>query len=179
MIYTDGTTLDAYGRKSEYPVFLTLGNIPNWRRNLPDAKVIIGFLPHLTTRDDKFRTSKKFKHMKKNLEQHALKYLLGPLLQTNGIYLAINGTVEHFTPYLSTMLADMSEAQSICCTFKSYRAHYPCYKCLTPGDQLDNMNIKQDSIILRNHNNMRNAFFSDNAAEYSIHDYKNFFWKFR
>ena len=37
------------------------------------------------------------------------------------------------------------------------------------------MNIKQDSIILRNHNNMRNAILSNNGAEYSIHNYQNFF----
>ena len=47
MIYIDGTTLDTLGRKSEYPIFLTLGNIPNLYRNLPDAKVLIGFLLQL------------------------------------------------------------------------------------------------------------------------------------
>jgi len=29
MIYTDGTILDSLGKQSEYPIFLTLGNIPN------------------------------------------------------------------------------------------------------------------------------------------------------
>ncbi|CAG8653951.1 18990_t:CDS:2 [Rhizophagus irregularis] len=95
--------------------------------------------------------------MQRKLEQCALKILLEPLLQNDSIYLAINGTVEHFTPYLSTILADMLEAQNICCTYKSYRAKYPCYKCLTPGDQLNNMHIEQNSIILRTHENMREA----------------------
>jgi hypothetical protein len=179
MIYIDGTTLDAYGRKSEYPIFLTLGNIPNWHRNLPDAKVLIGFLPHLTARNSKLQNSKEFKYMKKDLEQRSLKYLLNPLLKKDGIYLAINGTVEYFMPYLSTVLADMLEAQSICCTYKSYCAKYPCYKCLTPGDQLNNMNIDHNSILLCTHDNMHNAILSNNAAENSIHDYKNIFWKFR
>ncbi|PKC54353.1 hypothetical protein RhiirA1_477471, partial [Rhizophagus irregularis] len=157
MIYTDGTTLDSLGKQSEYPIFLTLGNIPNWRRNFPDAKVLIRFLPHLTTRNNKLRESKEFRQMQRKLEQCALKILLEPLLQNDSIYLAINGTVEHFTPYLSTILADMLEAQNICCTYKSYRAKYPCYKCLTPGDQLNNMHIEQNSIILRTHENMREA----------------------
>ncbi|PKY35003.1 hypothetical protein RhiirB3_455281, partial [Rhizophagus irregularis] len=179
MIYTDGTTLDSLGKQSEYPIFLTLGNIPNWRRNFPDAKVLIRFLPHLTTRNNKLRESKEFRQMQRKLEQCALKILLEPLLQNDSIYLAINGTVEHFTPYLSTILADMLEAQNICCTYKSYRAKYPCYKCLTPGDQLNNMHIEQNSIILRTHENMREAVISHNAAEYSIHDHENFFWNFR
>ncbi|CAB4414542.1 unnamed protein product [Rhizophagus irregularis] len=179
MIYTDGTTLDSLGKQSEYPIFLTLGNIPNWRRNFPNAKVLIGFLPHLTTRNNKLRESKEFRQMQRKLEQCALKILLEPLLQNDSIYLAINGTVEHFTPYLSTILADMLEAQNICCTYKSYHAKYPCYKCLTPGDQLNNMHIEQNSIILRTHENMREAVISHNAAEYSIHDHENFFWNFR
>ena len=53
MIYVDGTTIDTLSRKSEYPIFLTLGNIPILRRNLPDAKVLIGFLPHFIIRDNK------------------------------------------------------------------------------------------------------------------------------
>ena len=122
MIYIDGTTLDAYGRKSEYPIFLTLGNIPNWRHNLPNFKVLIGFLPHLTTQNNKLRQSKEFKQMQKKLEQRALRHLLYPLIQKDDIYLTINEKVEHFTPYLSSIFADMLEAQNICGTYKSYCA---------------------------------------------------------
>ena len=113
------------------------------------------------------------------LEQRALKYLLSPLLQKEGIYLAVNGKVEHFIPHISTILADMSEAQSICCTYKSYCTTCPCYKCLTPEDQLNNMHIDENSIILRTHENMSTAVFSHDAAKYSIHEHKNFFWNFR
>ncbi|CAG8772454.1 10263_t:CDS:1, partial [Rhizophagus irregularis] len=128
------TTLDTYGRHSEYPVFLTLANISNWCQNLPDAKVFVCFLPQLNTRDGKLRESKKFKQYKQNLKQCALKYLLNPLLRKEGIYLAINGKVEHFILHISTILADMLEAQSICCTYKSYCTTCPCYKCLILGD---------------------------------------------
>ena len=117
--------------------------------------------------------------MQKKLEQRALRHLLYPLIQKDDIYLTINEKVEHFTPYLSSILADMLEAQNICGTYKSYCARYPCYKCLTSSDQLNNMNIKQDSIILCNHDNMRDAVLSNNGAEYSIHNYQNFFWKFK
>ncbi|CAB4392005.1 unnamed protein product [Rhizophagus irregularis] len=134
MIYIDGTTLDTLGRKSEYPIFLTLGNIPNSRRNSPDAKVLVGFLPHLTTRDSKLRNSKEFKQVQRDIQHRALKYLLSPLLNENGIYLAID---EYFTAYLSTVLADMLEAQSICYTYKSYCTRCSCYKCLTSGEQWD------------------------------------------
>ncbi|GBB98426.1 hypothetical protein RclHR1_03220019 [Rhizophagus clarus] len=154
-------------------------NIPNWRQNFPDAKVFIGFLPHLTTRNNKLRDSKEFRQMQRKVEQCALKILLKPLLQNNGIYLRINETVEYFTPYLSIILADMLEAQNICCTYKLYRTKCSCYKCLTPSNQLNNMFIKQNLIVLRTHENMHKAVFSHNATEFSIHEYEIFFWKLR
>ncbi|GBC49829.2 hypothetical protein GLOIN_2v1488639 [Rhizophagus irregularis DAOM 181602=DAOM 197198] len=159
MIYIDGTTLDTLGQKSEYPIFLTLGNIPNLHCNLPDAK--------------------EFKLKQWDLKHRALKYLLGLLPKEDGIYLAINGKVEHFTIYLSIIIADMLEVQDICCTYKSYHIRCPCYKCLTPGDQLNNMNIEQDMIDLHNHENMQEAIASHNAENCSIHEYDNFFWNFR
>ncbi|RGB26279.1 hypothetical protein C1646_770629 [Rhizophagus diaphanus] len=138
-------------RQSEYLIFLTLGNIPNWCQNSPDAKALVGFLPHLITRDNKLKGSTIFRQMQRKLEQHSFEYLLSPLLQKNGIYLAINGRIEHFTPHLSAILADMSEAQNICCTYKSYHTQCPCYK----------------------------SILSNNATECSIHEYNNFFWKFQ
>ena len=39
ILYSDATTFDGLGRTSGHPVFLTLGNFPNWYRNLPEAKV--------------------------------------------------------------------------------------------------------------------------------------------
>ncbi|CAG8673107.1 2710_t:CDS:2, partial [Rhizophagus irregularis] len=103
----------------------------------------------------------------------------GLLPKEDGIYLAINGKVEHFTIYLSIIIADMLEVQDICCTYKSYHIRCPCYKCLTPGDQLNNMNIEQDMIDLHNHENMQEAIASHNAENCSIHEYDNFFWNFR
>ncbi|CAB4483374.1 unnamed protein product [Rhizophagus irregularis] len=64
-------------------------------------------------RQNPFRST-IFRQMQRKLEQCSFEYLLSPLLQKNGIYLAINGRIEHFTLHLSAILADMSEAQNIC-----------------------------------------------------------------
>lgn len=101
---------------------------------MSDVKVFVCFLPQLSTRDGKLWESKKFKQYKWNLEQRALKYLLSLLLWKESIYLAINGKVEHFIPHISTILADILEAQSICCTYKSYCITCSCYKSLIPED---------------------------------------------
>jgi len=37
-------TFDGLGKTLGHPVFLTLGNLLNWVQNLPEAKVLLGFL---------------------------------------------------------------------------------------------------------------------------------------
>ncbi len=56
------------------------------------------------------RNSKEFKQKEWDLKHHVLKYLLSLLLKEDGVYLAINGNVEHFTIHLSTILVDILEA---------------------------------------------------------------------
>ena len=52
ILYSDATTCDLLGKSSEHPVYLTLGNIPNWRHNKPDAKIVIGYLPRIKAKTD-------------------------------------------------------------------------------------------------------------------------------
>src|ERR1044071_9456457 len=47
ILYSDATTCNHLGKTSEHPIYLTLGNIISWRRNKPDAKILLGYLPQL------------------------------------------------------------------------------------------------------------------------------------
>ena len=51
-------TFDGLGKTSGHPVFLTLGNLSNWVRNLPEAKVLLGFLPKV--QDSGIKTTNVF-----------------------------------------------------------------------------------------------------------------------
>jgi hypothetical protein len=44
----------------EHPIYISLGNIPNWLRNKPHAKVLVGYLPKLKAKDNTTRNSKLF-----------------------------------------------------------------------------------------------------------------------
>lgn len=37
MLYSDATNVDTLGKSQLHPIFMTIGNINNWRRNKPDA----------------------------------------------------------------------------------------------------------------------------------------------
>ena len=40
IIYADSTTCDHLGKTSEHPIYISLGNIPNWMRNKPIRKFL-------------------------------------------------------------------------------------------------------------------------------------------
>ncbi|RGB22629.1 hypothetical protein C1646_775785 [Rhizophagus diaphanus] len=45
ILYSDATIFDELDKTSGYPVFLTFDNLPNLVQNLPEAKILLGFLP--------------------------------------------------------------------------------------------------------------------------------------
>ena len=38
ILYSDATTTDTLGKSQLHPIYVSLGNIPIWRRNKSDAK---------------------------------------------------------------------------------------------------------------------------------------------
>ncbi|GBB97807.1 hypothetical protein RclHR1_30730002 [Rhizophagus clarus] len=83
IIYADSITCDHLDKTSEHPIYISLGNIPNWQRNKPSAKVLVGYLPKLKAKDNTTRNSESF---------------------------LIQNKIHPFTPKLLVILADMAEA---------------------------------------------------------------------
>ncbi|RIB27715.1 hypothetical protein C2G38_2159899 [Gigaspora rosea] len=50
ILYSDATTLDHMGKSSGHSIFLLLENVPNYQRNKPEAKTLIGYFPILKPR---------------------------------------------------------------------------------------------------------------------------------
>ena len=65
ILYSDATTFDGLGKTSGHLVFLTLGNLPNWVRNLPEAKVLLGFLPK--DQDSGIKTTDVFRSLQREV----------------------------------------------------------------------------------------------------------------
>jgi len=60
VLYSDATTLENMDKSSGHPIFLSLGNIPNSKRNKPESKALIRYLPILKAKDSKTKKSKDF-----------------------------------------------------------------------------------------------------------------------
>lgn len=61
ILYSDATTTDSLGKNSLHPIYISIGNISISRRNKPDAKQLLGYLPILSVKNEKEKKSLGFK----------------------------------------------------------------------------------------------------------------------
>src|SRR2546429_9801367 len=132
ILYSDVTTCDHLSKTSEHPIYLTLGNIINWRRNKPDAKILLGYLPQLKVKTIFEKRTESFYLAKHAIYQYSLDILTRPLLdyRNDGFDLKTdNGKLWCF-PFISVMLGDLPENAAVTLTYNSVNCKYPCHKCL-------------------------------------------------
>src|SRR5437588_818474 len=139
---------------------MSIGNIKNWRRNKPNAKQLLGYLPIL-------KASENFKIAVRKAFHKSLEVLLDPFLSlSNGIDLDLNNESIWFFPRISVVIADLPEAATYCLTYKSALANFPCH--------LADINLTISEMKLRTHDNMRQFFDQNLTKSVSIEDVNNF-----
>ncbi|RHZ47082.1 hypothetical protein Glove_593g35 [Diversispora epigaea] len=175
ILYSDATTTDTLGKSSLHPIYISLGNIPTWRKNKEDAKQLLGYFPILFAKNEKEKTSPEFKKLVRETFHKSLKFLLDPLFENeNGIDYKINNRIIWFFPKISTIIGDWPEACTYSLTYKSASSNFPCHFCLVQkNDLIDTM---QDQIILRNHENMMEHFNNNTGHSVSLEPVENYFW---
>jgi hypothetical protein len=153
---------------------MSLGNIPTWRRNKQDAKQLLGYLPII-------KTSTKNKLIVRQTFHKCLEIILDPIrkLSHSGINMLINNKFVWFFPKVSTIIADLPEADTFCLTYKSTNSKYPCHFCLIEKDNLAKTDCSEHDLVLRNHENMQNYFNNDQENSVCIESIPNFFWNFK
>lgn len=177
ILYSDATNVDTLGKSQLHPIYVSIGNIKNWRRNKPDAKQLLGYLPILSASDNSDKKSNKFKRAVREAFHNSLKVLLYPLLKSdNGIDLTISGKTFWFFPRVSVVISDWPEASMFCLTYKAYNSSHPCHFCLVSKDNLNKINLQDNETELRTHENMIEHFEQDTNHSVSIETISNFFW---
>src|ERR1043165_3564648 len=179
ILYSDATNVDSLGKSQLHPIYLSIGNIKNWRRNKQDAKQLLGYLPILKSSDMAEKKSEKFKNAVRKAFHKSLKVLLDPLLKLNnkGIDLPLNNEKIWFYPRISVVIADWPEAATYCLTYKSSMSNYPCHFCLVTRDNLANLDLQMDDMRPRTHVNMQQHFIQGSGKSVCIENLDNFFWK--
>ena len=118
ILYSDATTFDRLGKSSGHPVFLTFGNLPNWVRNSPESKILLGFLPKV--QDTGIKPSETFRSFQREVFHKCFNIMLRPLLEKpDALYFGIKGQQMTFAVRISFFLSDMLEANEITATYKA------------------------------------------------------------
>lgn len=177
IIYSDSTTCDHLGKTSEHPIYISLGNIPNWMRNKPNSKVLVGYLPKLKAKDNTTKNSEFFRKLQRQVFQRCLRILLTPILNKTDMYFVVKNEIHAFTPKISVILADLAEAATFTATYLPSTSRRPCCFCLISNEDLNNMALT--NVTLRTPEKMREAIDINQANKLSIHTDFNFFWKFK
>ncbi|GES84747.1 hypothetical protein GLOIN_2v1783703 [Rhizophagus clarus] len=168
ILYSDVTTTVTLGKSQLHPIYITLGNIPIWRRNKQYAKQLLGYLPILEAAN---------KDLIHDTFHKSLRHLLEPIiLLKDGIDLFINNENTWFYPRVSTIIADWPEAASFCLVYKSFNSNLPCHSCLVKRENLANIDLSVNDVILRTHDEMRKYFENDTQRSVCIESVHNFFW---
>jgi hypothetical protein len=168
ILYSDATTTDTLGKSQLHPIYVSLGNIPIWRRNKLDAKQLLGYLPILEAAS---------KDLVREVFHKSLRHLLEPIISLkNGIDLVVNNEKLWFYPRVSTIIADWPEAASFCLVYKSPNSNLPCHSCLIKRNDLANTDLSSDDIILRTHSEMRRHLKDHSQKSVCIESVANFFW---
>jgi Plavaka transposase len=166
------------GKSSLHPIYITLGNISAWRRNKPDIKQLLGYLPIIKSSDTTEKQSQAFKNIVRETFHKSLEIILEPLITLkNGIDLSIDNKTFWFFPKISAIIADWPEACTFCLTYKSTNSNYPCHFCLIKRDNLANIDLLEKDIIFRTHENMKEKLQQHLEKSVSIEKISNFFWK--
>jgi len=174
ILYSDATNVDTLGKSNLHPIYITIGNIKNWKRNKSDVKQLLGFLPILKPSEKK---SEKFKIAARETFHKSLKILLDPILKLkNGIELTLNNELIWFYPRISVIIADWPEAATYCLTYKSAMSNFPCHFCLVTRDNLANINLTTDEMELRTPKNMHNYLNQKLEKSVCIKKLHNYFW---
>ncbi|GET64361.1 hypothetical protein GLOIN_2v1762814 [Rhizophagus irregularis DAOM 181602=DAOM 197198] len=178
ILYSDATNVDTLGKSQLHPIYLSIGNIKNWRRNKKDAKQLLAYLPILKSNNITERKSETFKIAVRECFHKSLELLLDPLLKLNknGIDLFLNNEMIWFYPRVSAIISDWPEAATYCLTYKSPMSKHPCHFCLVIRDNLADLNLQIDDITPRTHVNMQQYFNQNSGNSVCIENISNFFW---
>ena len=169
--------MDNLGIQSGHPIFISLGNIPSFQQNKPEAKAIVGYLPVVKAQDIWMKNSIQFCCLQCTIYQQCWSIIIAPLKNQPDLYLAIQDQVVLCRLRISQILADMAETNKLTNVYQPSTTKRPCHSCLVLKSDLNNLHLS--NVVYRTPSNMKQAIEMDEASEYSIHVERNIFWGIR
>ena len=175
ILYSDATTLDHFGKSSRHPIFVTIGNIPSYLRDKPEAKALVGLIPILEGSKQQKET-KEFHEAIRTVFHKCFEILFAPIRmqEQTGIQLKVGNNYKWCTMVMAILLGDWPENGKSCLTYGG-NCQCPCHSCLVNRNKLNETNLTPEEMLLRTQQNMQVAINSGFTKDYSIHEQNNVF----
>ncbi|RIB28814.1 hypothetical protein C2G38_2156894 [Gigaspora rosea] len=106
-----------------------------------------------------------------------LTILLTPIANKSELHFVVHNNIITFIPRISTIIADILEADKFTNVYQPSSMQRPCGLCLILKDDLNNISLT--SVSPRTPNNIKQAIENGEAQDYSIHPKPNVFWGIR
>jgi hypothetical protein len=152
-----------------------LDNIPSWRRNKPDAKALLAYLPKIDSKGK----YKDFSLIRHHLFHRSMKVFIEQINKEciKGFDLHTDDGIIWCYPFLSILLGDLPEHHAITLTYNSANCKMPCHMYMTSREEFNNPLIDNSTIQVRTPKMMNDVLENGIAEEYSLHKIKNPFWE--
>ena len=139
ILSSDKTQLTQFRSKTAYPVYMSIGNIPNDIRRKPTqrAQMLMGYIP--TTRLEHIKIKAAPRHALANIFHACMRKILSPIKfygKTGIAMMTGDGTWYCCHPILATFVGDYPEQSLIACTQNGR-----CPKCSVPRGELGSHEI--------------------------------------
>ncbi|RHZ46035.1 hypothetical protein Glove_637g39 [Diversispora epigaea] len=188
ILYSDATTTDTLGKSSLHPIYVSLGNIPTWRRNKEDAKQLLGYLPILSAKNEKEKKSSEFKELTRETFHNSIKFLLDPLFQVQRedlidirkeVILRNHVNMKEYFDSNTSNLAGLEQVNNYFWSIPNLNIY-----AATIPDRMHHLDLVQredlidirKEVILRNHVNMKEYFDSNTSNLAGLEQVNNYFW---
>ncbi|CAB4444770.1 unnamed protein product [Rhizophagus irregularis] len=156
-LYNNATTCNTLRKKTEYSVFLILGNIPSWRRNKPDAKALLAYLHKIND------------HQKKHV---MAKYQLFQCLMNILVIKSIMSVMSDVKLLAENKKAIIEMSDGLDLRTDDVAMSY-VLMCMIPKNELNNPLINYSTIQLRTPNIIKGILTDELSKDYSIHKIEN------
>ena len=138
---------------------------------------MLGYLPIIKSSNISEKRSQNFKNIVRETFHKSFEIILEPLKTCNdGIELSIGDKTFSFILKVSVIIADWPEASTFCLTYKSSNSNNPCHFCLVTRNNLAVLNLSEENILPRTHENMKESWELNFGKSVSIENISNYFW---
>jgi hypothetical protein len=135
ILYTDGTQVGNFSRKTAKPIYLTTGNFSLRQRMEHSRKRVIGYMPVFENTVGLDLKSKDFKRAKRELLQATWAFVI-QLMGMNDIESSLLVQGKSFFPVMTFLCLDHPEAMLTSTVMDSPRTNHPCRMCLVENQNL-------------------------------------------